>query len=107
MSLKNKRLTLVAKSLLFVFIFTFCTSFDLLAQATTVNASGGEFASLKSWMITIFGGLIALWFIYMIGSGIFKLSSGDEGNRGLKNIVIGCVGLVLWKLADTFLNQLI
>lgn len=81
--------------------------FNISADAqTTVNTSGGDFSSLMTWVKRIFSGLIALWFIYMIGAGIFKLSGDDSGGRGKTQIVIGVVGLVLWKLADTFLQQL-
>lgn len=97
----------VSNSALAVVAFLFFTLISTPAFAqTTVDVSGGEFSTLLRWIKRIFSGLIALWFIYMIGAGIFKLSSDDQGGRGKTQIVIGIVGLVLWKLADTFLTQL-
>jgi hypothetical protein len=85
--------------------FFFVLSLPALAQ-TRVDTTGGDFSQLKTWAIKIFSGLIALWFVYMIGTGIFKLSSEDHGGRGKTQIVVGVVGLILWKLTDTFLIQL-
>lgn len=88
-------------------LFTVLTVSSLAASAqTTVDTTGGDFSQLMVWIKKIFSGLIALWFIYMIGAGIFKLTSDDHGGRGKTQIVIGVVGLILWKLADKFLTQL-
>jgi len=101
---RNFSLKKVSKPL-FLPVALFLLSLPAQAQ-TRVDTSGGDFSQLKTWAIKIFSGLIALWFIYMIGTGIFKLSSEDHGGRGKTQIVVGVVGLILWKLTDTFLLQL-